>query len=72
MMTHIAEDLLYTQEVSNIASLFAVLAKYSGATWQKLFENVGQLMAHIKTYDQVAYETIIDGEVSKSSFKPPL
>jgi nitrite reductase/ring-hydroxylating ferredoxin subunit len=28
-------------------------------TCQK-FENVGQLMAHIKTYDQIAYETRID------------
>src|ERR671939_957822 len=31
-------------------------------TWQKFFENVGQLMAHIKTYDQTAYETTVDGE----------
>src|ERR687888_2799537 len=29
-------------------------------TWQKFFENVGQLMAHIKTYDQTVYETRID------------
>ena len=29
-------------------------------TWQKFFENVGQLMARIKTYDQIAYETRID------------
>jgi nitrite reductase/ring-hydroxylating ferredoxin subunit len=29
-------------------------------TWQKFFENVGQLMAHIKTYDQIVYETRID------------
>ena len=41
-------------------------------TWQKFFENVGQLMTRIKTYNQVAYETIIDGDVSKSSFKPSL
>jgi nitrite reductase/ring-hydroxylating ferredoxin subunit len=34
-------------------------------TWQKFFENVGQLMAHIKTYDQTAYETTIDGESIK-------
>jgi nitrite reductase/ring-hydroxylating ferredoxin subunit len=34
-------------------------------TWQKFFENVGQLMARIKTYDQVAYETIIDGDSIK-------
>ena len=31
-------------------------------TWQKFFENVGQVMAHIKTYDQTTYETRIDGE----------
>jgi hypothetical protein len=31
-------------------------------TWQKFFENVGQLVAHIKTYDQIAYETRIDEE----------
>ena len=34
-------------------------------TWQKFFENVGQLMARIKTYDQVAYETRIDGDTVK-------
>ena len=34
-------------------------------TWQKFFENVGQLMAHIKTYDQTAYETTVDGESIK-------
>jgi nitrite reductase/ring-hydroxylating ferredoxin subunit len=34
-------------------------------TWQKFFENVGQLMAHIKTYDQIAYETKIDGDTVK-------
>src|SRR5919199_4114826 len=34
-------------------------------TWQKFFENVGQLMAHIKTYDQIAYETIIEGDSVK-------
>ena len=32
---------------------------------QKFFENVGQLMAHIKTYDQTAYETMIDGDSIK-------
>ena len=31
-------------------------------TWQTFFENVGQVMAHIKTYDQTTYETRIDGE----------
>ena len=34
-------------------------------TWQKFFENVGQLMAHIKTYDQIAYETRIDEDSIK-------
>lgn len=32
-------------------------------TWQTFFENVGQLMAHIKTYDQTTYETRVDGEI---------
>ena len=30
--------------------------------WQKIFENVDQLMSHIKTYDQTIYETRIDGD----------
>jgi nitrite reductase/ring-hydroxylating ferredoxin subunit len=34
-------------------------------TWQKFFENVGQLMTRIKTYDQIAYETKIDGDSVK-------
>jgi len=34
-------------------------------TWQKFFENVGQLMAQIKTYNQIAYETKIDGDSVK-------
>jgi nitrite reductase/ring-hydroxylating ferredoxin subunit len=34
-------------------------------TWQKFFENVGQLMAHIKTYDQIVYETRIDEDSIK-------
>jgi nitrite reductase/ring-hydroxylating ferredoxin subunit len=34
-------------------------------TWQKFFENVGQLMAHIKTYDQISYETRIDRDSIK-------
>jgi nitrite reductase/ring-hydroxylating ferredoxin subunit len=34
-------------------------------TWQKFFENVGRLMAHIKTYDQITYETRIDGDSVK-------
>jgi len=33
--------------------------------WQKFFENVGQLMSHIKTYDQTTYETRIDGDSIK-------
>ncbi|HET7148518.1 MAG TPA: Rieske 2Fe-2S domain-containing protein [Candidatus Nitrosopolaris sp.] len=31
-------------------------------TWQKFFENVGQLMAPIKTYDQRTYETTMEGD----------
>jgi nitrite reductase/ring-hydroxylating ferredoxin subunit len=31
-------------------------------TWQKFFEHVMKLMAHIKTYDQLTYETRIDGD----------
>jgi nitrite reductase/ring-hydroxylating ferredoxin subunit len=31
-------------------------------TWQKFFENVGQLMAHIKTYDEMVYQTRVEGE----------
>jgi nitrite reductase/ring-hydroxylating ferredoxin subunit len=34
-------------------------------TWQKFFENVGQLMAHIKTYDQIVYETKVDEDSIK-------
>jgi len=34
-------------------------------TWQTFFENVGQLMANIKTYDQTTYETRVDGESVK-------
>jgi nitrite reductase/ring-hydroxylating ferredoxin subunit len=41
-------------------------------TWQKFFENVGQLMAHIKTYDEVAYETIIDRDSIKIKLKATL
>jgi nitrite reductase/ring-hydroxylating ferredoxin subunit len=33
--------------------------------WQKFLENVGQLMSHIKTYDQTTYETRIDGDSIK-------
>ena len=34
-------------------------------TWQKFFENVGQLMAHIKTYDLTTYETRVEGDSIK-------
>ena len=34
-------------------------------SWQKFFENVGKLMAHIKTYDQLTYEIRIDGDSIK-------
>lgn len=34
-------------------------------TWQTFFENVGQLMSHIKTYDQKTYETLIEGDSIK-------
>jgi nitrite reductase/ring-hydroxylating ferredoxin subunit len=34
-------------------------------TWQKSFEHVGQLMAHIKTYDQTTYKTRIDEDKIK-------
>ena len=34
-------------------------------TWQKFFENVGQLMSHIKTYNQTVYETRIDEDSVK-------
>jgi hypothetical protein len=31
-------------------------------TWQKFFGNVDQLMAHIKTYVQITYESRVDGD----------
>lgn len=34
-------------------------------TWQKFFESVGQLMSHIKTYNQTVYETRIDEDSIK-------
>src|ERR671921_1583222 len=34
-------------------------------TWQKYLEHAGQLMAHIKTYDQEIYETKIEGDTIK-------
>ena len=33
--------------------------------WQNLMEYVGQLMSHIRTYDQQAYETKVDGDLIK-------
>jgi nitrite reductase/ring-hydroxylating ferredoxin subunit len=37
----------------------------SPTNWQKFFENVGQLLSHIKAYDQTTYETRIDGDSIK-------
>jgi nitrite reductase/ring-hydroxylating ferredoxin subunit len=34
-------------------------------TWQKYLKHPGQLMAHIKTYDQDIYENIIEGDSIK-------
>jgi nitrite reductase/ring-hydroxylating ferredoxin subunit len=34
-------------------------------TWQTFFENVGQLMARIKTYDQKTYEVEVEGDSIK-------
>ena len=34
-------------------------------TWQMYLEHAGQLMAHIKTYDQEIYETKIEGDSIK-------
>jgi nitrite reductase/ring-hydroxylating ferredoxin subunit len=34
-------------------------------TWQMYLEHAGQLMAHIKTYDQEIYETKIEGDTIK-------
>jgi uncharacterized short protein YbdD (DUF466 family) len=34
-------------------------------TWQKYLEHAGQLMVHVKTYDQEIYETIIEGDSVK-------
>jgi nitrite reductase/ring-hydroxylating ferredoxin subunit len=34
-------------------------------TWQLYLEHAGQLMAHIKTYDQELYETKIEGDTIK-------
>lgn len=34
-------------------------------TWQKYLEYAGQLMSHIKTYDQKTYETLVEGDSIK-------
>ena len=34
-------------------------------TWQNFMEHAGQLMSHIKTYDQPAYETTVKGSSVK-------
>ena len=34
-------------------------------TWQNFMEHAGQLMSNIKTYDQPAYETTIEGNSVK-------
>ena len=34
-------------------------------TWQLYLEHAGQLMAHIKTYDQEIYEIKIEGDTIK-------
>jgi nitrite reductase/ring-hydroxylating ferredoxin subunit len=34
-------------------------------SWQKYLEYAGQLMSHIKTYDQKTYETLVEGDSIK-------
>jgi nitrite reductase/ring-hydroxylating ferredoxin subunit len=34
-------------------------------TWQKYLENVGELMSHIKTYDQQTYQVQVEDNVIK-------
>jgi nitrite reductase/ring-hydroxylating ferredoxin subunit len=34
-------------------------------TWQKYLEHAGQLISHIKTYDQEVYETRVEGDTIK-------
>jgi nitrite reductase/ring-hydroxylating ferredoxin subunit len=36
-------------------------------TWQNYMEHAGQLMSHIKTYDQQTYEVLVDGNRIKIS-----
>ena len=50
----VAEPILTPQEMEPLPQ-----------SWQKFFENVGQLMAHIKTYDELSYEIKIDGDSIK-------
>ena len=38
-------------------------------TWQKFFENVGQLMSRIKTYNRITYELELMQTALKLSFK---
>ncbi|MDP9286778.1 MAG: Rieske 2Fe-2S domain-containing protein [Thermoproteota archaeon] len=35
-------------------------------TWQKAMEHIGQLMSHIKTYDQSTYEIKVGGTIVKA------
>jgi nitrite reductase/ring-hydroxylating ferredoxin subunit len=35
-------------------------------TWQKAMEHIGQLMSHIKTYDQPTYEIKVGGTIVKA------
>jgi nitrite reductase/ring-hydroxylating ferredoxin subunit len=55
----VAEPILTPQEMESLPQ-----------SWQKFFENVGQLMAHIKTYDEQSYEIKIEGDSIK--IKAPL
>jgi len=50
----VAEPILTPQEMEPLPQ-----------SWQKFFENVGQLMAHIKTYDELSYEIKIEGDSIK-------
>jgi nitrite reductase/ring-hydroxylating ferredoxin subunit len=34
-------------------------------SWQKYLEHAGQLMSHIRTYDQKTYETLLEGDSIK-------
>jgi nitrite reductase/ring-hydroxylating ferredoxin subunit len=50
----VAEPILTPQEMEPLPQ-----------SWQKFFEHVGQLMAHIKTYDEESYEIKIEGDSIK-------